>query len=235
MRLEITSHHSFVKRSSNVKIGPIPATMSSRSTCSDLCPFKRSGCFGDNFPLSLHWDRLDRSGLSWEEMIGKIQALQPLTLFRHNVVGDLHLLEDGSIDKVKLEQFAAAAEHKKPIIYTHSPKTTRNLNALSKLRESRGLVVNVSCETFAQAERALSLGVNAVLTVKRSEIPVTARKSKTLTFVPCPAESKDDVTCATCKLCARDRVASGVVVTFHAHGAQTKKLETALDGVEDRV
>jgi len=209
--------------------------MSARSTCSDVCPFKRSGCFGDNFPLSLHWDRLDRSGLSWDEMIGKIQALQPLTLFRHNVVGDLHLLDDGSIDEVKLEAFAQAARSKRPIVYTHSPQTTRNLNALSKLRESRGLVVNVSCETLAQAERALSFGVNAVLTVKRSEVTETTRNGKTLALVPCPAESRDDVTCATCKLCARDRVASGVVVTFHAHGAQTKKLETALDGVEDRV
>jgi len=223
-------NYSFVKRSSNVKIGPIPATMSPRATCSDLCPFKRSGCFGDNFPLSLHWDRLDYAGLSWAEMIAKVKALKAGALFRHNVVGDLALLADGTIDEVALSEFAQAARSKRPIIYTHSEQTARNLNILAR----SGLVVNVSCETYAQAERAIAHGVNAVLTVKRSEVTETTRKSKTLRLVPCPAETRDDVTCATCKLCSRDRVASGAVVTFHAHGAQTKKLEAALDRVEGR-
>lgn len=224
-------NYSFVNRSSNIKIGPIPATMSPRSTCSDLCPFKRSGCFGDNFPLSLHWDRLDYKGLSWQKMLQKVAALKAGRLFRHNVVGDLKLLADGSIDAAALSEFAAVAADKRPIIYTHAAQTTRNLNALAR----SGVVVNVSCETYAQAERAISHGVNAVLTVKRSEVTETTRKSHTLRLVPCPAESRDDVTCATCALCARDRVESGVIVTFHAHGSQTKKIEAALDRIEDRI
>lgn len=224
-------HYSFVRRSSNVKIGPIPATMSPRATCSDLCPFKRSGCFGDNFPLSLHWDRLDYSGLSWTEMLGKVEALRSGALFRHNVVGDLALLADGTINAAALAQFATAATSKRPIIYTHAEQTERNLNILAR----SDVVVNVSCETYAQAKRAIAHGVNAVLTVKRSEVTTTTRKDKSLRLVPCPAETRDDVTCATCELCSRDRIASGVVVTFHAHGAQTKKIEAALDRVGARI
>jgi len=223
-------HYSFVQRSSNVKIGPIPATMSPRATCSDSCLFKRSGCFGDNFPLSLHWDRLDHKGLSWADMIAKIEALKADALFRHNVVGDLVLLADGTIDEAALTEFAQAAKSKRPIVYTHAPQTTRNLDILAR----SGVVVNVSCETVEQARRAISHGVNAVLTVKRSEVTETTRNGKTLRLVPCPAETREDVTCKTCELCSRDRVASGVVVTFHAHGGQTKKLEAALDRVGAR-
>jgi hypothetical protein len=44
--------------------------------------------------------------------------------------------------------------------------------------------------------------------------------------VVCPATQRDDVSCATCALCARQR---DVIVGFPAHGVAKKKAMAAAD------
>jgi len=44
-----------VRISANRKLGGIPASTTSRSSCPDNCSYKGSGCYGDGGPISMHW------------------------------------------------------------------------------------------------------------------------------------------------------------------------------------
>ena len=47
--------YKFTRRSSNVKTGAIPTTMSERDSFPESCTLKGNGCYAENFPLVLHW------------------------------------------------------------------------------------------------------------------------------------------------------------------------------------
>jgi hypothetical protein len=86
-------------------------------------------------------------------------------------------------------------------------------------------VINASCDTIAEAIAAHDSGRPAVYAapLNSGEWP---QKHYGLQFVRCPAETRDDITCASCgngrPLCARgDR---DYIVVFVAHGASAKRV-----------
>ena len=227
--------HSFNPCSSNLKLGPIASTRSARSSCPSSCVFKGNGCYGDNFPLSLHWGKLDHSGLSWAELMDKVRTIPRGAIWRHNEVGDLDTVEGSTlIDPVRVYDLIQAGRGTDPIIYTHHTQTPANIALLQSAR-AYGLPINASCETVEQVERCLDEGVNAVLTVARGEVEKTT-KLEGVRLVPCPQETRHHkLTCKDCGLCAVDRASKGVAIVFHAHGGQAKKVESALNLVRGRV
>ena len=49
--------HTTIK-SANRKVGPIPVTTTSATTCPDVCPFNNAnegGCYANGGPLAMHW------------------------------------------------------------------------------------------------------------------------------------------------------------------------------------
>ena len=89
--------HSFNPCSSNLKLGPIASTRSARSSCPSSCVFKGNGCYGDNFPLSMHWAKLDHQGLSWSELMDKVRTIPRGAMWRHNEVGDLDTIDASEV------------------------------------------------------------------------------------------------------------------------------------------
>ena len=87
-------------------------------------------------------------------------------------------------------------------------------------------VFNASCETVADAVRAVELGRPAVIAAPLDTADSWPRKVHGVQFARCPAELSDNFSCAQCgngsPLCARgDR---GFVVVFIAHGTSKKKV-----------
>lgn len=206
--------YQFTRKSSNAKTGPIPTTMTER----DTCPFRLNGCYAENFPLSLHWNKVSDTGVSSQDLADKLAELPMGQLWRHNVAGDLPTL-NGTIDTLEMMPILRAVKNRqlKTILYTHHAFTRNNVARLQIMRE-HGVNVNASCESIEQANHALDNGINSVMVT-----PIgSPRREKigSTTLVACPAQYRDNVTCASCGLCAHDRVASRVVVTFEAHGAR---------------
>ena len=85
-----------------------------------------------------------------------------------------------------------------------------------------GLAINASCESLAQADRAMDLGIPAVAVVP-SDAPVFQRSPAGRPVVVCPAQYRDSVTCKSCKLCAN--VDRPCIVAFRAHGARAGAAE----------
>jgi len=221
--------YKFTIKSSNVKTGPIPVTMTERDSCPDTCPLKKRGCYADNFPLSLHWDRVADSGISEESLLDSIRGLSSGQLWRHNVAGDFPH-NNGLIDIDVFSRFVDAAKHTSPIIYSHHKLYPGNQILFSWAREN-GVVVNASCESMGDAYSAMIGGINAVCIMPSDSKPVTKLThpdsgKEMARVVICPAQQKDDVTCASCGLCARDRVESKVIVGFLPHGAKSKTVNT---------
>lgn len=219
--------YQFTRKSSNLKTGPIPTTMTEKSSCPSSCPLRNNGCYAENFPLALHWGRVADTGISAHELADKLATLPTGQLWRHNVAGDLPTLADGTIDMGEMSPilYAVRVRQLKTIVYTHHMLTRSNIERLQELR-SLSVNVNASCESLNQVNHALDNGINAVMVV-----PVGSPKREKIgntTLIKCPAQYLENVTCASCGLCARDRVGKRVAVTFEAHGARKGSVMEAI-------
>lgn len=213
--------YQFTAVSSNAKTGPIPTTMTEKDSCPTTCSLRGNGCYAENFPLSLHWGKVATNGISEEELLMMVRGLPKGQRWRHNVAGDLPH-NNGTVDHDKLQNLAMAAQGKETILYSHHKLTRENAASFRIVRDTYRLIVNASCESIAAAESALDQGVNAVVVIPHNAGTATVKTAKGSSVVVCPATYKNDVTCASCGLCAKDRVANRVIVAFPAHGARKK-------------
>lgn len=207
-------------RSSNSKTGPIPVSTTSAESCPPSCPLRKKACYGKAGPLGIHWRLVSTSkrGSSWEEFCTAVAALPEGTLFRHNQAGDLPG-HDGIIDHKKLDLLVQANTGKRGFTYTHYQPTQRNLSAIENA-VSRGLCINLSANNLAHADELSALEVAPVVTLVPLGSPPRLHTPEGRKVVLCPAQSRDDVTCMTCRMCARaDRK---VIIGFLPHGSGAK-------------
>ncbi len=208
--------------SSNKKTGPIPVSTSSRDTCG-ACPFKRNGCYADSGPLALHWDAVTRGdrGMPWLEFCDAIAALPDDQLWRMNQAGDLPLSNDGvTIDAAELEQLVDANHGKRGFTYTHHALTEENLQEIT-LANVGGFTINLSANDLAHADTLIDTGLPTVvvLPAEQTTNTVTPRGRK---VIVCPATYRDNVTCASCGMCAIAN-RGDTCVGFPAHGTSHRK------------
>lgn len=227
--------------SDNVKTGPILVTTTTALTCPDACPFKRTvngvnGCYADGGPLAMHWQKvtLGKRGQPWSDALVTIAAQLKRkgkgATWRHNQAGDLPGLGDAIdapalADLVKVNADAGA----RGFTYTHKPlvgsvHAEANLAAVQSAN-ALGFTVNASANTLAHADAIADLGGVPVVVVVAHDAPDTLATPAGRKVVVCPAQRRDDVTCASCRLCSRgDR---SVIVAFRAHGASYRRAEAA--------
>ena len=184
-----------------------------------------SGCYGENFRLAAYWKRLSNGevGLSWAELLAKVAKLPPLTLWRHDQVGDLPPIRL-AWGRALLAELVTANLGKRGFTYSHH---RLNVAARLALRQAtaQGFTVNVSTETETAADAAVAHGLRAVLTVADSVRWRWQTKGGNVAIV-CPAQRFDSVTCQTCRLCHSRP--NNVIVAFLAHGTQAVKVKAAL-------
>jgi len=207
-------------KSANVKTGPIPVSTTAKESCPADCAM-RAGCYAASGPLALHWAAVSAGtrGTSWGQFTQAIAALPEGQLWRHNQAGDLPQT-GGTIDAVKLGQLVHANIGRRGFTYTHH-RDTQSL-AWVKHANAWGFTVNLSANDLTDADTLADTGAGPVVVV----LPSTQTENTTTPagrkVVVCPATQRDDVSCATCQLCQRQR---STIVGFPAHGTKKRVID----------
>jgi hypothetical protein len=209
--------------SSNAKTGPIPVSTTTRSTCPIDCAM-RAGCYASSGPLALHWNAVSAGtrGTDWQAFCETIGALPDAQLWRHNQAGDLP--GNGlTVDPVALGQLVAANTGKRGFTYTHY----RDTESLTWVRHANawGFTVNLSANDLSDADTLADTGAGPVVCVLPSTQNANTTTPAGRRVVVCPATQRDDVSCATCQLCQRQR---DVIVGFPAHGTRKRVIDIKL-------
>jgi len=208
----------FVQKSSNAKTGPIPVVYSSRSTCPDSCPMKGAECYAEYGPVRLAWNRAE-SGISASELSAEIAKLPREGIWRYGVAGDLPG-ENESVDVQALDLLIRANSARDVIAYSHK-KSEQSLSAIRDANQ-RGFTINISADSVSEADYYYRQDLPTVLTVP-SDAPEVTYTASGARVVVCPAQTREDVTCESCRLCSVSN--RRVIVGFRAHGTKTKSLD----------
>jgi hypothetical protein len=117
----------------------------------------------------------------------------------------------------------AANKGRKGYTYTHHVLNTENLEII-KEANNNGFTISASCESVEVADQVMTEhGIPAVAVVPSTESRRFFATTNGRKCVVCPAKIHDNVTCATCGICANaDR---SVIVCFPSHGTAKKKAD----------
>lgn len=217
-----TGRISFIPKSGNRKLGPIPTTYSERATCPPACMFYEAGCYADNGFDRYHWDRVAERGMSWDDFLCEVAALEAGTLWRFNEAGDLPGAGN-AIDMGALQQLARAQAGRRGFTFTHKPVLpkvwevlVRKKNRIAISEATRlGFVVNLSTDSIDEADAAAALDIAPVVVVVPEHTVVPDQTPEGHKLTACPAQTHK-LTCLECQLCARPERKS--IVYFRAHG-----------------
>jgi hypothetical protein len=208
-------------KSSNAKTGPIPVSTTSAESCPNSCSLKGNGCYASSGPLALHWRKVTEGerGTDWNTFCDTIAAMPEGQVWRHNQAGDLSG-NGRHIDFDALRQLVQANTGKRGFTYTHYDMSDEGNRRCVEWANESGFTVNLSAESLLEADKLKALNVGPVVTL----IPETDVKTLTTQagnhVVICPATYRDDVSCATCQLCQRQRDS---IVAFPVHGTAKAK------------
>jgi hypothetical protein len=177
----------------------------------------------------MHWRKVTDGvrGDNWKAFCDRMRKFAAGTLFRHNQAGDLPKNKSGKINKNKLRQLVAAVRHLRGWTYTHyDPTDSHNAEAI-KYANDNGFTVNLSADNLTQADEYAKIGIAPITVIlPRDAKPRGNRTPNGLPIVVCPAQTQENVSCDTCKLCTvRDRKS---IVGFLAHGTASKRLSSKL-------
>lgn len=217
-------------KSTNSKTGPIPVSTSSRDLCPITCPFREKGCYAKGGPLAIHWSAVTAGtrGDAWPVFLEKVAALPAGQLWRHNQAGDLYD-PNTLIGQTALRALTEANAGKRGFTYTHHQLAGAGVVA-AIAATAAGFTVNQSTESLAAADVAVAAGLHAVAVVRSDEQRATFRTPAGNRVAVCPAQRRDGVTCATCRLCqSRDQ---DLVIAFKAHGTARRSVDAIVDAAE---
>lgn len=218
-------------RSSNAKTGPIPVSTTEAGTCPASCPLASAGCYAQQGKLSLFWHKVNAgaAGTDWKTFLARIRALPAGQLWRHNQAGDLPGVSD-RIDRRALTELVKANRGRQGFTYTHKPPAfAQNARAIAEAN-AQGFTINLSADNLSEADSLAALGIGPVVTLLPAEQMTNTQTPAGRKVVVCPAVTHENVTCSTCKLCARaDRP---VIIGFPAHGTQHKRATAVAKGSE---
>ena len=225
--------YKFVPHTQSKKVGAMPTSYSPRQTCPASCTLKNNGCYGDNFPIRLHWNRYSEDkNDNWQDFVKSVSYFRKHNsngMWRHNIVGDL-VAKKNKIDAKKLKQLVKANKGGQVICYTHhhtilSGKKRKlsehNLN-LIRYANNKGFTINLSADTLEQADvlSATKIPTTVVLpyTKKQFEkLSVKIADVKTLLgkkITVCP-EQTQGIKCLDCGLCSHNK--RKTIIGFFKH------------------
>lgn len=204
--------------SRNTKTGPIPVSITTATTCPTACVFNSgNGCYAAIGAVAIHWRRVTQEthGTDYDTFLNKIARLPRGQLWRHNQAGDLAGQGD-ELDIAALDALVVANRGRRGFTYTHKPLTTHLEREAIARANRNGFTVNLSANNFAHADELADLAIAPIAVVMADDATENAVTPAGRKVVVCPATQRDDVSCATCALCARQRDA---IIGFPAHGA----------------
>lgn len=215
----------FTLKSDNSKTGKIPVSGQQSNTCPATCAFRQSGCYAKYGPVRVHWDRLNRgeSGLTWKQFLGQIVALPLGQIWRWGMFGDFKH-KTGQINAGRLSELTEANRGKSGFGYTHhevlsGPHAESNRAAI-KTANQNGFTVNLSGNNVEHADKLKALGIAPVVSVVPQDSPNSFATPGGNKIIVCPAQTRDDMTCAICQLCSK--ASRSIIIGFKPHGSGAK-------------
>jgi hypothetical protein len=170
----------------------------------------------------MHWSKVtqDKRGTNLTTFVQAVRTLDAGQLWRHNAAGDLPGKGD-RINQGALKRIVSANKGRRGYTYTHKPPTLGNNGMAIKAANEAGFTVNLSGNSLAHADELKALDVGPVVAIVPEDAPDKGVTPAGNRWITCPAQTRDDVTCASCKLCS---VATrSVIVAFRAHGTSKRK------------
>ena len=222
--MTITNQVHFTLKSSNEKIGPIPATVTSADSCPPSCPFNGDACYAGTGPVSWHWAKVSKGerGGSFADACANISSLPAGQLWRHNVAGDLPGVGE-TIDAVALGELVRANMGRRGFTYTHKTVYADNIQWI-RHANNWGFTINLSGNDMVHADELANLNAGPVVCVLPIDAPAKQTTPGGRTVIKCPATYKPGVNCDNCQLCQKaDR---STIVGFPAHGVRAKSADT---------
>ena len=210
------------------KVGDMPVSYSPRKTCPDTCSLKNNGCYGEHFPIRLHWDRMSNDqNDNWNEFVESVRKFRqenPKRLWRYNIVGDI-VGNNTKIDFPRLKKLVKANNGGDVIAYTHKYTRQENL-AHIRYAVKRGFNINLSADNTGDAlvlRKKTNLPVTAVLSVTKKQYEKMPDSEKqdyrsnlsVNKIVICPEQTGAVKDCQSCKLCSNPKRKS--IVGFLKH------------------
>jgi hypothetical protein len=212
--------------SSNQKTGFMPVSTHGKQTCPPACPLQGKGCYAESGPVNIHWEKITRGerGKEFFGFLKDIAALPEGQIWRMAQAGDLPG-EKNQIDSSKLAALVEVNRNKMGFGYTHKPvigksKFVKSNRAALAAANKNGLIINLSANNLKHADKLAALKIAPVVVVLPPDTPKTLYTPKGNKVITCPATYKDNVTCESCRLCAKGR---SVIVGFPVHGTGKHK------------
>jgi hypothetical protein len=149
-------------------------------------------------------------------------------IVRYGQAGDLP--GDGVIiDDQALFKVAAAADGKKMFGYSHYDLSLEWNASCLEIAISMGFVINVSANSLEHADELKGLVRAPVVVALPRDFPHTGGFTPAgHRVVVCPAQTRDDVTCQTCRLCSSPKRKS--IIGFISHGSRARQAEAIAKG-----
>lgn len=218
-----------VEKSANRKIGKISATMISQASCPKSCPFFLKGCYAKYGFLGMFvTSKLNKAPETRAYKIALEEAKAILGLTGKNPLR-LHVVGDSKTTQAVRIVAAASAEYTSRFnqavyTYTHCWEWTKRISW-------GNISVLASCETKKQLIKANKRGYGSALVVNQFEKDTAYDIGDGFTLIPCPAQTKENVTCKTCKLCTKDKFLwqNKRVIGFAKHGTAKASMSDILD------
>lgn len=209
--------YHFILKSANSKTGPIPVTYSQRETCPQSCPHYRADCYAEDYYTRMSWDKVAERGGDLGQLCASIEALPAGQLWRFNVAGDLPGAGE-HVDAAALGAIVQANTGRRGFTYTH--KKTPEALYWAQCANDWGFTVNLSADDAGEADALANVSRSPLTCIVPMDTPEKTETPEGRTIIVCPAQTRDDITCATCGLCARaDR---RVIIGFRAHGSRAR-------------
>ncbi len=208
----------------------MPVSTSSAKTCPTTCPFLKTTCYADSGPLALHWKKVtdDERGVDFDEFVEAISNLPEGQLWRHNQAGDLPGTGN-RINTMQLARLVLANRGKRGFTYTHKPVLNNPSNREVVAAANRdGFTINLSANNPDNADDLYDLDIGPVTVVLPTDAPDVAYTPAGRKIVTCPAQTRENVNCMKCQICANSK--RNYIVGFLAHGVRARKMSEMVRG-----
>lgn len=229
----------YVQDSGNAKLmgsEKIDATYAAiKSTCSSTCPLKDAGCYASlsycGF-INARNERRARGADALSVARAEARAIDDAyngkavpagRMLRLHVSGDSRTIKGTRVINTSIKRWKARGGGD-AYSYTHSW-------AHVPRKEWSQVSVLASIESVDQVEAVRKQGYAPALVVPEFASDKAFKISGCeTTFIPCPAQTKDDVGCSDCKLCCRSDwlYETNRGIAFAAHGVKQKELKRHL-------
>ena len=202
-----------VAKTSNAKTGPMAATYRTADTCPGSCPLRDAGCYARGRIFGIPSRLGAESDGAYAEVRALARNLRLGGMVRANVSGDM-------LDDAGRPDFPYAAA----LSYVATERPDAAVFGYSHAWRSLspdiapGVTLNASCESADEIIAAAAAGWPTVTTATDPADPIIGTTIAGRRVVVCPAQTRDGVTCSTCRLCARPARRSTVAFVVHGSG-----------------